>query len=1576
MTTLAKFMILSGGDNRPPMLDKDLYDSWQSRMEPYMKNRGHGRIILDLVKNGPLIWPTIEENGVTRIKTYTELSATEKIQADCDVKETNIILQGLPLDVYALVNHHRIAKDLWERIQLVMQGTSFTKQERKCKFLLPEWSKFVTDVKLMDSGLTVSVVKQGDDPINVINKMRSFLSTVVTSRFPYTNNQLRNSSNPRQQASIHDGRVTVQPLQGRLNSYVGKVTWQDSSQRQREKEMLRGSWIRFCWLKQKNGKVLKEKGLEFLADLGIAESLVTQTVITHNATYQADDLDAYDSDCDKISTTKVVLMANLSSYGSNVLSEENESLTTTFNVFKNESMEKEAKNINKEIDLEKKVKELDNIVYKMGQSAQMVHMLTKPQVFYDNNLKQALGFQNPFYLKKAQQIRPMLYDDQLSKDFRKRFVPQQDLSAEQAFWFQMSNLSAESSDPSAVKADVPSELPRVCLVNEILKKLKSHLAKFDSVVKTRITPSALTEAQSQEKDMVIRKLKESIKFSSGNENVENVKKDIDKLETINVELEHSVAKLISKNKLLHKEIVHLKKIYKDQFDSIKRTRALSKEHCDSLIAQLNFKSMENADLKGVVQSTSAIGSRPTCNTNNNMISQSSSRNKTNKVEDQPRSVKSWKNKRNCAIKTKCNAQVMKSMSNANFKYVCAICNECFFDANHHKCVLAYTHDVNKSSKSKPVKHTNKINIWKPTGKVFTEVGLKWKPTGRTFTLVGNLCPLSRITSAKIVPQKKTTPHSVETQKPELKVYSQRPKQVIQIVLWYLDSGYSKHMTRDRSQLTKFVHKFLGTVKFGNDQIAKIKGYGDNQIGNVTISRNGLVRGLPKLKSEKDHLRLAWAMGKSKKQTHKPKFKDTNQKKLYLLHMDLCGPMRVASVNVKKYILVIVDDYSLFTWVKFLAAKDEAPDFIINYYENISISHETSVARTPQQSGIVERQNRTLIEAARTMKIYAKTPLFLWAETVVATCYTQNRSIIRLRHGKMSLTVFDEFYSPLASVDLQVPTNLATKPAVSTGTHSSKTVDQDEPSLKIVSEESPSSNVIPKSMYSDAPISEHLNKWTKDYPLQNIIVEPKAFKDALTQACWIEAMQEELHEFKHLEVWELVPRQDKVMVITLKWMYKITAEVLEIYMRQFWNTIMKIRNSNAYNFKLDKKKCRVDTEELSYSGKCEMLSAIHTDQMHQPWRTFAAIINRCISGKTTGLDRLRELQAQILWDCQRYGALIPDGMINQDIKVSKAYNTYYDVATGKVSPNKVRKFKKHASPKLTIIPALPKESIKKSKRVKRSSKKSTTVPTVGVVIKDTPALKKSRQLTHKLQASGSSEGTDFESKGNSEDEGDDNKNDDDSANDNDGGNNAHDSEWNNSDDRENPSFTLKDYEEEKHDDEYDDEENVDEEEYDDLYKDVNVKSLGATESSKQSSSISSDITSKFLNLDNVSPVVDEFAFTAPIPTVPPTITMIIPLLQLMTPSPVPTTASTTTLIPALLGFSSLFGFDQRVSTLEKELSQFKQADYFVQLIESVKSQIPIIVDDLLSIRIRYATRTAFQSYTKEFEKKLKKRGSYT
>ncbi|GKB08665.1 hypothetical protein Tco_0836977 [Tanacetum coccineum] len=269
--TLAEYMILSGADNRPPMLDKDLYDSWKSRMELYMQNREHGRMILESVEHGPLIWPTIEENGVTRTKKYVELSAAEKIQADCDMKATNIILQGLPADIYSLVNHHRVAKDLWERVQLLMQGTSLTKQERECKLydafdkfthikgetlhkyylrftqlindmniykmkmeqfqvntkflnsLPPEWSKFVTDVKLVKDLHTTNfdqlhayleqhelyenevrlMREHNQDPLALVANHQMTPPQFNTIKSSYNNPQLQQQFPPSQYGSIH-----------------------------------------------------------------------------------------------------------------------------------------------------------------------------------------------------------------------------------------------------------------------------------------------------------------------------------------------------------------------------------------------------------------------------------------------------------------------------------------------------------------------------------------------------------------------------------------------------------------------------------------------------------------------------------------------------------------------------------------------------------------------------------------------------------------------------------------------------------------------------------------------------------------------------------------------------------------------------------------------------------------------------------------------------------------------------------------------------------------------------------------------------------------------------------------------------------------------------------------------------------------------------------------------------------------------------------------------------------------------------------------------------------------------------
>ncbi|GJZ91467.1 retrovirus-related pol polyprotein from transposon TNT 1-94, partial [Tanacetum coccineum] len=205
-----------------------------------------------------------------------------------------------------------------------------------------------------------------------------------------------------------------------------------------------------------------------------------------------------------------------------------------------------------------------------------------------------------------------------------------------------------------------------------------------------------------------------------------------------------------------------------------------------------------------------------------------------------------------------------------------------------------------------------------------------------------------------------------------------------------------------------------------------------------LSKKDVVIGLPKLKYVKDQLCSSCEVSKAKQSSFKSKTVPSSKGRLNLLHMDLCGPMRVASINRKKYILVIIDDYSRYTWTLFLRSKDETPevlkDFLTMIQRNLQapvisvrtdrgteflnktlnaffkeegIEHQTSTPRTPEQNGVVERRNRTLVEAARTMLSASKLPLFFWAEAIATACYTQNRSIIIPTHEKTAYHIIND-----------------------------------------------------------------------------------------------------------------------------------------------------------------------------------------------------------------------------------------------------------------------------------------------------------------------------------------------------------------------------------------------------------------------------------------------------------------------------------------------------------------------------------------------------------------------------------------
>ncbi|GJZ03947.1 hypothetical protein Tco_0537222 [Tanacetum coccineum] len=481
MTTLADKAILSGADNRPPMLEKDMYDSWKNIMELYMMNIQQVRMILESVENGPLNWPTIKENGVTRPRKYSELTPTYAIQTDCDVKAANIILQGLPLEERECKLYDKFDKfaykkgetlhDFYLRFSLLLNDLNIYNMKLEqlqvnTKFLNtlpPEWSKFVTYVKLVRDLHTTNIdqlhayLGQHEFHANEVRLMHGRnsdpLALVVTHDYQSQQYSTNQPSTPLSitypsndyQSSVHHNVYSPQPSIPQLE-YAPTGGRHMSKQCTKPKRKRDDSWFKDKVLlvqAQANGQILHEEELAFLADPGITEGQATQTVITHNAAYQADDLDTYESDCDELNTAKVALMANLSHYGLDVLAtimlttveidrlkqtlskhlKEKESLMQTVTLLKNDFKKKESRNIDREMALEKKIKQLDNIVYKRDQSAQTVHMLTKPQFCYDHTTKKALGFQNPFYLKKAQQLEPKLYDDNVIKNTSAIMIP-------------------------------------------------------------------------------------------------------------------------------------------------------------------------------------------------------------------------------------------------------------------------------------------------------------------------------------------------------------------------------------------------------------------------------------------------------------------------------------------------------------------------------------------------------------------------------------------------------------------------------------------------------------------------------------------------------------------------------------------------------------------------------------------------------------------------------------------------------------------------------------------------------------------------------------------------------------------------------------------------------------------------------------------------------------------------------------------------------------------------------------------------------------------------------------------------
>nr|GEW43306.1 retrovirus-related Pol polyprotein from transposon TNT 1-94 [Tanacetum cinerariifolium] len=1047
------------------MLDRTDFASWQQRIRLYCQGKKNEVNILKSIDEGPYQIGTVCEPlvkgtegapqlGPERPRVYSDLSPEEKDRYNADIRATNILLQGLPKDIYSLINHYINAKDIWDNVKMLLEGSELTKEDRESQLyddfehfrqhkgeiihdyyvwfaklindmrnikmtmsrmqlnskfvnnMLPEWENkmmlecfsqhTMNPLALMSnvsnpqryspssstSSSTQVLQHLADNPHldsslspteNLIKNLTNTLALLTQSYktiIPQTNNQLQMSSNMMNQATVQDGRAMVRNVQGRQNrgqrlyprgggaaGYGGVQNRAGNANSGQARQA------------QENRLALGAKQLLFLAgvldnaiDDDVDEQPVQELALNMDNVFQAEDCDVFNSDVDEAPTTQTMFMANLSS--------------------------------------------ADRGADEAGPSCNSDNL---SEVQDHDHYQDVVCTHNEEHMMQDNAKLTHDVDSHANHTSDSNMIPYDPYVKDNAVSVVHSNVSSVPNDAFMMT------------YNDMYEP---HAQSVSNTSRSTVVENSLTAE--------LATYKEQVELNNKDAHLDYLRHLKESVETIRDIVEE--AKVV---RPLDRSIVsacHYTKHSQELLEYAIVTCPQDSQQRDKQLAYIPL-----IRKKQVTFAKPSDKSQPKSNTKKNRISPDKGVRKL-PVEDQPRTNKSHFRTSN---RVDFSSRLKRIVINSNSGYVFQTCNKCLISSNHDMCVVNYLqsvvappssrHNCNVVRKVKQVWKPKQVRqVWKPTGKILTTSGHQWRPR-----------------------------------------------------------ACSKHMTGDRSRLMNFVKKFIGIVRFENDHFGAIMGYGDYVIGNSVISRVYYVErprhnlffigqvcdsdlevafrkhsyyvrdtdGVELIKGSRgsnlytilveDMMRSSlicllskafknksWLwhrpcqLGNSKKHTHKSKTENINLEVLNTLHMDLCGSMRVQTINRKKYILVIVDDYSRFAWVKFLRSKDETPEVVIkflqqiqvglnktvrcictdndtefvnhtltDYYERIDIFHQKTVLRTPQQDGVVERWNHTLIEAARTMLIFSKALMYLWEEAVATACYTQNRSLIHTRHTK-------------------------------------------------------------------------------------------------------------------------------------------------------------------------------------------------------------------------------------------------------------------------------------------------------------------------------------------------------------------------------------------------------------------------------------------------------------------------------------------------------------------------------------------------------------------------------------------------
>nr|GEV45612.1 retrovirus-related Pol polyprotein from transposon TNT 1-94 [Tanacetum cinerariifolium] len=1115
--------------SRPPMLNKENYVPWSSRLLRYAKSRPNGKLIHNSIINGPYVRRMIPEPGDTNrdvpvneifhMQTDDELTEKELKQIEADDQAIQTILLGLPEEIYAVVDSCETAQEIWLRVKQMMKGSDIGIQEKKDK-LFNEWETFTFNERELIETYYHRFLKLMND----LKRNKHFPEKIATDytqlyNFLKYNQKEVDELKAKQLAKIQDPLALMANSNNPYIAQPGMNMGQD-----RQMQMVGGDGEN--QFRQYGGKnVGKLSVYNAVQNVG---NQVAQNPRVRNFRNQNGLIGVSGNGNQNGNGNLVAARAERNAAGQDgnqiryrsaeVHDYENCDDNKIFNMF---TQEEQYTELLEPIPEQHQVPQNDNNVISkvtsVEESGEKIEQhpanIEETRALYDS-LYHNLAIEVEKRLQLAQESHEKM--KQLNKEIipanytkinhlSRVFVSQTDKSREELYFSndsKMTNVSKSISIPNEKISD--DTTPSVA--RKFLNEVKSNIVTFQRVVKQRKTlethnwsSSAHQELHKIVKDEIfpivnqvdarvqnfeIQFLKEAAKFVGDFKSLaKEADESLAKQKALELEIERLLRAVVSQdimsvvkktsvvdtsNLLTELERVDNTKTRRPQPKSntknnrvpfaSKSSRSKNKEaeveeHHKNLLLSKNNKHMSsaynnfkldsqnvyskvvyamspgmfrlspdkvsreakkvlntvsassrtkpitvsqpsvitkkgmNSDLNGLsstgLDNTKTRRPRPKSNTKNDRVpsvsKSSRSKNKGAEVEEHHRHLLLSKNTKH--MSSACN-NIKLDSQNVIYKVVCAMCKQCLIFVNHDICLRNYVnrknscgkkHKENVSIKEKQKKHQPQVKKPKKVGFIERLATpklrkprflLRWSPTGRLFD------------------QKE----GVDLLKGD------RSTNLYTINLHEMASA-SPICLMARASFTKswLWHQRLSHLNFDtrND-----------------LARNDLVSGLPKFKYNKEHLCPSCEQEKSKRASHPPKPVPNSRQRLHLLHMDLCGPMRIASINGKRYVLVIVDDYSRYTWVHFLRSKDEAPKVIKTFLKRITDLLQSPVIIIRTDNGtefknqvLKEYFDTTLVVAARTMLIFSRAPLFLWTEVIATACFTQNRSIIHRRFNK-------------------------------------------------------------------------------------------------------------------------------------------------------------------------------------------------------------------------------------------------------------------------------------------------------------------------------------------------------------------------------------------------------------------------------------------------------------------------------------------------------------------------------------------------------------------------------------------------